>query len=68
MLALPGGDPGIIGLDIMALIGCALRCAVSSWSFWPCCLALQALQVFAGPGVRYHRVRYIARLPDDLDI
>src|SRR6266446_11344 len=68
MLASQRHDPCLIGLDITALIGCAPWCAARPWSFWTCCLALQALQVFAGPGDRYHGVRELACAPGGLDI
>jgi hypothetical protein len=68
MLAVQGHDPCIIGLDIAVLIGCSPWCAARLWSFWSCCLALQALQVFAGPGVRYQEVLELARTPGGLDI
>ena len=68
MLAPPGYDPCIIGLYITALIGCAPWCAARPWSFWTCCLALQAIQVFARPGVRYHGVLELVRALDGIDI
>jgi hypothetical protein len=68
MLASQRHAPCLIGLDITALIGCAPWCAARPWSFWTCCLALQALQVFAGPGDRYHGVRELVCAPGGLDI
>ena len=68
MLASQIHDPCIIGLDIAALIGLSPLSVSAPWFPWALSLVLQTSWVFAGPGVRYHRVLYIARLPDDLDI
>jgi hypothetical protein len=68
MLAVQGHDPCIIGLNITVLIGCSPWCAARPLRFSPCCLALQAIQVFAGPGVRYQGVLELARAPGGLDI
>ena len=63
MLAPQGPDRCLSGLDITAMIGCAPWCAARPWRFWPYCLALQALQVVAGPGVSYQGVLELARAP-----
>ena len=68
MLAPQGYDPCIIGLDITVLIGCTPWCAARPWSFWTCCLTLQAIQVLTGPGDRYHGVLELVRALGGLDI
>jgi len=68
MLASQGHDPRIIGLDITAVIGFALWGVAALWFSWVLWLVLQTTTVFAGPGVRYHRVRCLARLLGSLDI
>jgi hypothetical protein len=68
MLAPQGHDLCIIGLDITALIDCALWCTARPWHSWTDCLVLQTIQVFARPGVRYQSVLELARAPGDLDI
>jgi len=68
MLASQGHDPCIIGLDITAVIGLSplgVAALLYSWALW---LVLRTMPVFAGPGVRYHYVRCLARPPGGLDI
>ncbi len=52
----------------MALIGCASWCVARPVRFWTCCLALQAIQVLARPGVRYQEVLELVRARGGLDI
>jgi hypothetical protein len=61
-------DPGIIGLDITAVIGLSLlgvAVLLGAWTLW---LVLQTTLVFIGAGIRYHRVLRSARPPGGLDI
>ena len=49
-------DPGIIGLDITAVIGLSLlgvAVLLGAWTLW---LVLQTTLVCSGAGMRYHRV------------
>ena len=68
MLAAQGHNPCIIGLDITAVIGFAPWGVAALWCSWVCWLVLQTTTVFAGPGIRYHRVRCLARRLGGLDI
>ena len=68
MLASQGHNPCIIGLDITAMIGFSPLGVVALWCSWALWLVLQTTLVFAGPGVRYHRVLGLARSLGGLDI